>query len=132
MQDANSQNAGAQTMVQAYLEALDARDLSRCVEFFADDAVIDFQSGIYQGKEAIEEWHKIRFEADFKVINVDGIGVQGDKVTVDAVITSKRLRAWKIRKLGGKVDLRIQHGKIKNARFGVRMTNPLEVGSDVQ
>lgn len=123
------QDSDLQTMVHAYLEALDARDLSRCVKFFADDAIIDFQSGIYQGKEAIVEWHKKRFEADFRVINLDGIRIQSDHVIVNAVVSSKRLKAWKIKKLSGKVDLKIQQGKIKNAKLGVRMTNPLEAWS---
>ena len=120
------QETNLQTIVHAYLQALDARDLSRCVDFFADDAIIEFQSGIFQGKQAIEEWHKARFAVDFQVISIDGIRTQGDLVVVDAVATSKRLKAWKIKKLSGRVTLLLQHGKIRNAKFGIRMTNPLE------
>ena len=115
-----------QTIVRTYLQALDARDLSRCVDFFTDDATIEFQSGIFQGKQAIEEWHKMRFAVDFRVISIDGMRTQGDLVIVDAVATSKRLKAWKIKKLSGRVTLLLQHGKIRNAKFGIRMTNPLE------
>ena len=120
------QETEPQTIVQTYLKALDAGDLSRCVDLFADDATIEFQSGIFQGKEAIEEWHKARFAVDFQVLSIDGIRTQGDLVIVDAVATSKRLKAWKIKKISGRATLLLQQGKIRNAKFGIRMTNLFE------
>lgn len=113
-----------QMVVQAYLEAFEARDLSRCLDFYAEDATINFLSGLYEGQQAIEEWHQDRFTADLRLVQVDEISVQGDTATVDAVATSKRLRIWKIDSLNGRATFRFENGKIKQAKFGLQMNNP--------
>ena len=115
-----------QAVVQAYLQAFKARDLSRCLDFYAEDATIDFQSGLYRGREDIEEWHKERFAADLRVVRVDEIRVQGNTVILEAVATSNRLKAWRIANLTGTATFVFQQGKIKETKFGLRMSNLLE------
>lgn len=115
-----------QGVVQAYLQAFAQRDLSRCLDFFAEDATLDFASGVYQGKQAIEGWHKDRFAADVRVLRIDDIRTQGDTVVVDAIATSKRVRVWFVESVAGRVTLVFRQGKITDAKFGLRMTIPLE------
>ena len=118
--------AALQTAVEGYLAALSAHQLEKCVSFYADDATINFQSGIFQGREAITEWHKERFAASFEVLDVDRLTVTGDTVVVEAAITSARLRAWKVKRLSGKATLVFEHGRIKEARLAPRTYNPFE------
>ncbi len=120
------QETNLQVTVKAYLQAFDQKDLSQCLDFFAEDATIDFASGIYQGKQAIEKWHKERFAANLRVVRVDGIRVQGDTVIVEAVVTSNRLKAWRIGRLTGTVTVVFQQSKIRKAKFGLRTTIPIE------
>jgi len=118
--------AHLEEVARDYLGAFDARDLTRCVDFFAEDATLAWQAGVYRGRPAIEEWHKDRFQADLRLVRVDGIGVEGNVVTVDGVATSKRLRAWRIGSLGGRVIFIFDEDKIRDTKFTVRVTNPLE------
>lgn len=120
------QETDLQATVHAYLRAFDQRDLPQCMDFFAEDATIDFASGIYQGKQAIEKWHKERFAADLRVVRVDGIRVQGDTVIVEAVATSNRLKAWRIGRLTGTATFVFQQSRIKKAKFGLRTNIPIE------
>jgi limonene-1,2-epoxide hydrolase len=120
------QETDLEALVRAYLKAFEERDLDRCVDFYADDATIDFQIGVFQGEQAIEKWHRDRFAADFKIVRVDGIAVQGSSVVLEAFASSKRLRTWKLSRLGGKATFRFEGGKIKEARFSARAQNILE------
>ncbi len=101
----------------AYLKAFEARDLVRCLDFYAEDAIVIFLLGCYQGRPAIEEWHKDRFTADLRVLRVDDVLVQGDTVIVNAVVTSKKLQRWKMPNARGKIVLTFQGDKIKEARL---------------
>lgn len=114
------------SLIDSYLQAARERDLDGCMTYFAEDAKLTFMSGIFEGKPAIEEWHKERFDADLQFIRIDAIKTRGDTVTVDAVVTSKRIKAWKIGTLGGRATFRIADGKIKETSFGLRLHNPLE------
>lgn len=113
-------------LITAYLEAFDARDLSTCVDFYAEDATIDFALGTYQGKAAIQEWHEDRFEADLKVLKVDEIKKQDNRITVNAVATSRVAKQWQFDSVSGKVTFVIESGKIAKAVFGLRMAIPFE------
>lgn len=117
---------GLAAIVQNYFKALDDRDLTRCLEFFAEDATIKFQSGVFKGKQAIAEWHKDRFEADLRLLKLNKIETRDDQVHVEGVVTSKRLKAWKINKLSGKATFTFENGKIMKTEFGMRIYNPLE------
>ena len=120
------QTRDVEALVQAYLEALRARDVVRCVDFFAEDAIIRMPSKVYQGKESIEKFHRARFAVNFRVSQVDGIKVQDERAIIDAVVSSDKLRAWDIRTVGGRATLVLEQGKIKNIKFGLRLTNPFK------
>jgi ketosteroid isomerase-like protein len=119
--------ADLKALAEAYLDAFHKRDLDRCVDFFTDDATIDFNMTAYKGRQAIVEWHKDRFEADLKMLRLNNITVKGDTVTVDGVATSKRLVAWKAKSIAGRVTMRFADGKIKSGKLSARMTNPLNM-----
>jgi ketosteroid isomerase-like protein len=132
MNDTGNENktateADLKALAEAYLDAFHKRDLERCVDFFSDDAAIDFNMTAYKGRQAIVDWHKDRFEADLKMLRLNSITVKGDTVTVDGVATSKRLVAWKAKSIAGRVTMRFVDGKIKNGKLAARMTNPLNM-----
>jgi type II secretory pathway component PulL len=106
-------------LARAYLESFEARDLERCVGFFLEDGCIDFQMSTYRGHQAIEQWHRDRFAADLRVKRVESVRVDGDAVTIDAVVSSKRLAAWKMSSLNGRMTVRFENGKIKECRLGL-------------
>jgi len=120
------ENDSLEALVKDYLRALEERNLSRCLDFYADDATIKFQTGVFHGKQAIEEWHKDRFNAELTVVKIEKVDVQGDRVVVDGTVTSNRLKAWKINRLSGRVTFLFENGNIKKTEFGVRIYNPLE------
>ena len=115
------------TLAQAYLDAFHARDLERCLEFYADDATVDFNKTVYSGRQGITEWHKDRFEADLRLIKMNSMTVDGDTVTVDGAVASKRLAAWRLKALSGRVTMRFENGKIKHGKLSPRMTNPFNM-----
>jgi len=119
--------ADLKALAQAYLDAFDAQDLERCMAFFTDDAVIDFNRTDYRGRQAITDWHKDRFAANLKMIRLNNITVNGDTVVVDAVASSKRLAAWKVKSINGRVTMRFADGKIISGKLAARMTNPINM-----
>ena len=120
MNDTENENKTAtqtdlKALAEAYLDAFHKRDLDRCVDFFSDDATIDFNMTAYKGRQAIIDWHKDRFEADLKMLRLNNVAVKGDTVTMDGVATSKRLVAWKAKSIAGRVTMRFgADGKIKS------------------
>ena len=112
--------------VREYLKALDDRDLERCLSFFLSDAVINFMEGLYQGEEAIRQWHEDRFQADLRIVEVEDIQIEADCVTVSVVIRSNRLLDWKIPQLSGYAKATLENQKIRELTFGLNVTNPLE------
>ena len=111
-------------LAQAYLEAFDARDIERCMAFFTDESSVDFNTTVYTGRQAIEAWHKDRFDANLKMVNLKSVTVKGDTVQVDGTVSSKRLAAWRIKQLNGRVTMRFVDGKIRQGKLSPRMTNP--------
>lgn len=109
------------TVVEAYLQAFDARDLPRCIEFYDDDASLRFGPGLFQGKQDIEQWHKDRFAADMRIVELEDIEVHGETVIVRGLVASKRLRIFKIRSLGGTGTFLIRQGEIEEVRFEGRL-----------
>lgn len=112
------------TVVTDYLDAFDARDLERCLGFYADTATIDFANGVYRGRQAIEEWHQDRFNADLRVLEVDSIRTEGETVVLDVVGTSQLARAWRFNTIPGRVKFTFEQAneaaKIKDAKFSLR------------
>jgi ketosteroid isomerase-like protein len=115
------------TLAQAYLDAFHARDMDRCLDFFTDDATVDFNKTLYTGRQGITDWHKDRFDADLKMIKMNSITVNGDTVVVDGAVTSKRLAAWRLKALSGRVTMQFENGKIKKGKLAPRMTNPFNM-----
>lgn len=120
------ENATDSNLVENYLNALKSKEVSDCVKFFNEDAIINFQSGVFQGKKGIAEWHQNRFDVNFEVLNLEDVSIDDNKITIYAAITSDRIKAWKMKQLHGKMILDIENGKIQKAKFGLRITNPLE------
>jgi hypothetical protein len=114
-------------VITAYVDAIKKRDLARCLELYADDAKLVFVTTAYEGKSAIEGWHVERFAAGLEIVRLGEIKTKGQQAQVDVVITSKRLKNWKISVLGGRVTLRLEGGRIKETRLTPRMINPLEM-----
>ena len=120
------QTADAEALVQSYLDAFAARDLSRCLGMFDESAVLDFPPGTFKGKQALEEWHQARFAANMQIVSVDKISAAGDTITIEGTITSKRLHAWHINHLAGNVVFQLRDGLISHARFGMGSFNPIK------
>jgi hypothetical protein len=125
-QQSGTQTSDPTAVINDYLQAVKDRDLPRCLGFYTDDATLIFLSGVFRGKRAIEDWHKERFDAQFEILKIDGIRAKDDRVTIDAVITSKRLKTWKINSLGGRANFRIDAGKIREVKLSPRIQNPFE------
>jgi hypothetical protein len=111
------QDLDPRAVVEAYIATFESGDVPQCVGFFTQDAVIEFGLGTYRGKQAIEEWHRERFDADLQLISLDGIEAEGDTVVIQVVGTSRRLRSFRIDSLKGTGTFLILEGKIKEARF---------------
>jgi hypothetical protein len=119
-------NLHLEATIKAYLQAFEQRDLAKCMEIYARDALIDFALGAYQGTQAIEEWHKDRFAADLRVLHVDEIRTSPNTVVVDAQATSKVARAWMFNSFAGRVTFTFEQDKVKKATFGLRTALPFE------
>ncbi len=125
-QQSGTQTSDPTALVTDYLQAVKDRDLDKCLGFYADDATLIFLSGVFRGKKAISDWHKERFDALFEIIRVESMRAKDDRVTIDAVITSKRLKTWKINSLGGRANFRVDQGKIREVKLSPRIQNPFE------
>ena len=111
-------------LVRSYLAAFEARDLARCLEFFAADATIGFHVSAFRGARGVADWHRARFEADARVVRIDRMTIEGERAVVDVVATSRTLRAWKIGDLKGRVELFFAQGRIVRALLSLRGSNP--------
>ena len=120
------QESDMKSLIEGYLEAFDARDLEQCMTYFRTDATLDWQVGVYKGKPSIEEWHQDRFAADLKLVRLEQIRIEGSVAIVEVVVTSRRLKAWRLGSMGGKATVVFQDGKIKETKFAVKSINPQE------
>lgn len=111
-------------MVEGYRHAFEQRDLAGCVGYFAEDAVIRFLFGSYQGRRAIEDWHKDRFAADVQILRVESTSVEEGKVGIQAVVTSRRLKQFRIGEVKGTLTFRIEEGRFKEAVLAPRKGVP--------
>ena len=109
-----------QTLVETYLTAFKERDLARCLSSYAEDAIINFIFATYQGRLAIEEWHKERFASDAQLISIEDISVEGNTVMVHVIGTSRKLKFFKIKSVRGTGTFLIHQGWIKKAIFTSR------------
>ncbi len=121
-----AQETTPQAVVESYLQAVKEHNLEGCLEFYAEDADLHYMKGVFHGKEAISGWHQERFDAEFEFVKINKISADGDKVVLDASITTKKLRAWKVPRLSGKATFKLDDGKIKEVKFRPKMYNPFE------
>ena len=116
MQEGNS----LQKVVKDYFEAFEARDLSRCLDFFCDDAELHFATGRFPGEKAIEQWHKDRFKGGMRLVEIEDIEVKDDTVIVHVVVTSPKLKLFRIDNFRGIGTFVIDQDKFKQVRMGLR------------
>jgi uncharacterized protein (TIGR02246 family) len=118
--------ADPKSVVTAYLDALREHNLERCMALYADDAVIEIMHNQHRGRQAIEEWHRERFAVELQLTKVDAVKAKGQTVVVDAAISTKRLRAWKIPAMSGRATFQLQDGMITELKLAGRGFNPFE------
>jgi len=106
-------------VLEGYLEAFRMRDWSRCADFYAGDAVLEFGGTYCRDRPCLEKWHRERFASNLSLLRIDKVVVNGDVVTVDGVVNSDRLETWGVAPLSGRAVFRIRDGKIAEARFGL-------------
>ena len=122
--ESNTGETDLRAMVEAYRRAFDNRDVAACTGFYAEDATIRFLFGTYQGRAAIEDWHKDRFAAEVQLVRLEDVAVQGNTVVVQAVVTSRRLRLFRIEQAKGMMTLRVEQGSFKEAVLSPRSGAP--------
>lgn len=122
---ARSSEIDLEALAQEYLQAFEARSLETCLEFFDEASVIDFQMGVYKGLKQIETWHKDRFAANLRVLQVESIRADGASVVVDVTASSKRLQAWKVNSIAGRLTVLFDNRIIRHAKLAPRMNNPI-------
>jgi ketosteroid isomerase-like protein len=124
--ETSQQPVNLEAIITAYLEAVDQRDLARCVAFYAADATISFMSNTFEGQAAIESWHVDRFNADMRLVRIHKIRAKGDSVTVEGSVASKPIKVWKLDSLRGKVTFKLRDDKIVESKFGLAAYNPFQ------
>jgi hypothetical protein len=107
-------------VVEEYYAAFEARDLSRCLSFFHEDAELTFATGRFPGTKAIEQWHKDRFKGGMRLVEIEDIEYKDATVIVYAVVTSPRLKIVRIENLRGIGTFVIDQGKFKEVRMELR------------
>jgi|ERR1017187_2238926 hypothetical protein len=106
-------------VLDGYLEAFRMRDLSRCTEFYAEGAILEFGGTYCRDRPCLERWHRERFASNLALLRIDNVFVNGNVVTVEGVVNSDRLETWGVAPLPGRAIFSIRDGKIAEARFGL-------------
>jgi hypothetical protein len=106
-------------LVAGFVEAFNAGDSARILEFFDDDASIQFMAVNYRGRETIGQWLGQRFGAGAQIMNVSGVDVSGDTLTIHAGVTSRKLQSWRLGTINGRAEMRLDGaGRIVECRLG--------------
>lgn len=78
----------------------------------------------FQGIAQITEWHQERFKNQLKAEPVEKFKVHGNQLSVEMIVTSKRLKAWRINTVLGKGTFQFNdQSKIVDARFALATPN---------
>ncbi len=117
-------------IARAYLDAFEKRDFKACIDLYMPDSVIHFGPGTYAGMKNIEEWHRERFDADLRLTSLDATRVEGSTVSARVVAVSDKIKAWGLDSIQAILSLVFEGKKIKEARFDMLDSNPLETWSD--
>jgi hypothetical protein len=107
-------------VLDEYLEAFRLRDVSRCVAFYAEGAILEFGGTYCRDRPCLEKWHRERFASNLSVLQIGNAAVNGGIVTVDGVVSSDRLATWGVAPISGQATFNIRDGKIAEARFGLK------------
>jgi hypothetical protein len=107
-------------VLDAYLTAFRERDVARCMESYADGAVLEFGVMYFRDRASVEKWHRERFAANLALVRIDKASVNGDVVTADGAVSSDRLRKFGLSTLPVRATFHIRDGKITEARFGLK------------
>jgi SnoaL-like domain len=110
-----------ESKARAYMKAFETRDLVLCMNYFTDTSAVHFVNSVYNGMQEIEEWHKARFAADLRMVRMGKVTVEGNTVVLEGIVTSKRLKAWKINTVSGTVTAQFDGDKITEVKFGTKM-----------
>ncbi len=110
-------NTDLEQTVRSYLEAFQAQDVERCLGFFADEATVKFLQRTYQGAENLEAWHRERFDANLRVLKIEGVNPTPEGVDVDIIATSKVLQSWGMPELGSRVRFVFADDRISELTF---------------
>jgi len=107
-------------VLEEYLEAFLARELMRCVDLYAEGAVLEFATTQCRNRPELEKWHRERFSANLELVQIEQARVEGAEVILEGVVTSDRLKAWRIGTLPVRAKFAFRGDKIASARFGLR------------
>jgi len=113
-------NEALKTLVDSYIQAFEARELSCCLGFFHEDALLTFATGKFRGIKAIEQWHMDRFKGGMRLVEIEGIEYKDNTVIIQAKVTSPRLRIFRIENLRGIGTFVIDQDKFKEVRLELR------------
>ena len=106
-------------MIADFVEAFNAGDLARCVEFYADDASLQFMAKTYRGKPAIEQWLQQRFAAGAQILEIRETILDGESLRLEAIVTSRKLQAWRLPRMKGRAQVKLDAaGRIVECKLG--------------
>ena len=108
-------------IVRHYLWKLAKHDLAGCLDHFTDDSVLEVRAGIERGREAIERWHKERFQANLAILSLDLVKETGNQTTAEFTMTSDRLAGRRMEHLPVRLSVTIDNGKIVAAQLKLRL-----------
>lgn len=117
-------------LARAYLDAFEKRDLETCLGFYTPESVIHFGPGVYAGAKSIEDWHRERFDADLRITHYDQAKLKGNTVSARVIAVSEKIKAWGLDSIQATLSLSFEGNKVKEARFDMLDSNPLETWSD--
>lgn len=107
-------------LISSFVEAFNAGDKPRCVDFYAEDASIRFMAKVYRGRTAIEQWLEQRFASGATILQVNDVQQETDTLTVRASITSRKLQAWRLGTVNGRATIRLdEEGRIAECQLGM-------------
>jgi hypothetical protein len=110
-----AQEADPLTIVNDWLEALNAGDVDAALSYLADDAQITSNQA-YTGKQEIRGWYEAQVEAN-GVSTLSDCQVDGETVTCDSAYTDDGLQAMGVDFLEGELVLVVRDGTIQSYTF---------------
>jgi hypothetical protein len=111
----HAQETDPLTIVNSWLEALNAGDVDAALSYLADDAQITTDQ-VYTGKEEIRGWYEGLVGAN-GVSTLSACQVDGETITCSNVYTDDGLQAMGVDFLEGALVLVVRDGKIQSYSF---------------